>query len=173
MTGPPIAVQVIILLTIGVLIAQIVTGVLVTVLPPPRPPIYHLREVADALRGGPLLVAYGRRLERSVTAMPPPERSTRPGDDQSRQSLAILVGQPEAQVRFQDLGLSNSSRWVATALSPWRPPRLSGLRPPGQRAPGKHHGGLWRGLPGWGHVCPPGPGGRPGSPRRSRPAGAG
>jgi len=148
--GPPIAVQVIALLTAGVIIAQIVTGVLVTVLPPPRPPIYHLRELADALRGGPLLVSYGRRLDRRVAAAAPPERPVHAGDDQSRLDLAMLVGQPEAKVRFQDLGLARSSRWVAAALSPWRPPRGGGLRPPGLR-----RRGLWRGLPAWGRpACP-------------------
>jgi signal transduction histidine kinase len=142
--GPPIAVQVIALLTAGVLIAQIVTGVLVAVLPPPRPPIYHLRELADALRGGPLLVGYGRRLERRLVTAPPPGRPTRAGDEQSRLGLAMLVGQPEGNVRFQDLGIARSSRWVAAALSPWRPPG-----PGGGRRPGMHHGGLWRNLPAW------------------------
>lgn len=135
------------LLAISVLIAQFVTGVLVTVLPPPRPPIYHLRDVAAALRGGPLLFEYGRRLDRRVTAAPPSDRSASPGDEQSRQSLAMLVGQPEALVRFQDLGLTGSSKWVAAALSPWRPPQLPGMRATGPHSPGPHHDGLWRGLP--------------------------
>jgi two-component system, OmpR family, sensor kinase len=156
--GPPIAVQVIALLTIGVLIAQVVTGVLVTVVPPPRPPIYHLREVADALRGGPLLAGYGRRLERLVTPTPPSDRAGGPGDDQSRQSLAMLLGQPETQVRFQDLGISRSSRWVAAALSPWRPPGPLGLRPP--HGP---HGGLWRHPPPWSRPACPAPASGPGA----------
>jgi len=163
--GLPIAVQVIALLTISVLIAQLVTGVLVAVVPPPRPPIYHLGEVAAALRGGPLLVGYGRRLERLAQATPPPDRSGSRGDEQSRQSLAMLVGQPEGQVRFQDLGLAGSSRWVAAALSPWRPPR-----PPGFRPPGGHHGGLWRNLPPWARASCPVPGasapGAPADPHR-------
>ncbi len=158
--GPPIAVQVIALLTAGVLVAQIVTGVLVTLLPPPRPPVYHLRELADALRGGPLFASYGRRLERRLAAAPPPERSARPGDDQSRDDrsrddLAALIGQPEGNVRFQDLGIARSSRWVATALSPWRPPPWRPPGPGGGRPPGMRHGGLWRNLPAWVRaVCP-------------------
>jgi signal transduction histidine kinase len=159
--GLPIAAQVIALLTIGVLIAQLVTGVLVTVVPPPRPPIYHLGEVASALRGGPLLVGYGRRLERIVEATPPPDRPGGRGDDQSRQSLAMLVGQPEGQVRFQDLGLAGSSRWVAAALSPWRPPR----RPPGFRSADGRHGGMWRHLPPWSRPACPAPGPVPGVPQ--------
>jgi signal transduction histidine kinase len=157
--GPPIAVQVIVLLTLGVLIAQIVTGVLVTIVPPPRPPIYNLREVADALRGGPLLAGYGRRLERVVSRTPPPERAGGRGDDQSRESLAMLLGQPEALVRFQDLGVSRSSRWVATALSPWRPPGPLGLHPPGARP-----GGLWRHAAGWSRPGCPAPATAPGAP---------
>jgi signal transduction histidine kinase len=139
--GPPLALQVIALLTAGVVIAQLVTGVLVAVVPPPRPPIYHLREVAAALRGGPLRVGYGRPFQRSVSATPPPDRSLRFGDDRSRQSLAILLGEPESRVRFQDLGLSRSGRWVTAALSPWRSPG-----PHGFHRPGMNH---WRGPPPW------------------------
>jgi signal transduction histidine kinase len=149
--GPPIAVQVIALLTAGVLIAQLVTGVLVAVLPPPRPPIYHLNEVADALRGGPLAASYGRRFQRRLAVAPPPDRPVRTGDEQSRFDLATLLGQPEANVRFQDLGLAGSSRWVAAALSPWRPPGAGGLRPHGM-----HRGGLWRNLPAWVRSACPG-----------------
>ena len=152
--GPPIVVQVIALLTASVLVAQVVTGVLVAVLPPPRPPIYHLDEVANALRGGPLAVGYGRRLERRLVAAPPPERPPRPGEDQVRLDLAALVGQPEASVRFQDLGFHGSSRWVAAALSPWRPPVGPGFHPHGLR-----HRGAWRAFPAW-SFCP----GPPGAP---------
>ncbi|HLZ83852.1 MAG TPA: ATP-binding protein [Caulobacteraceae bacterium] len=139
------------LLTGGVLVAQLVTGVLVAVLPPPRPPIYHLNEVANALRGGPLAVSFGRRLDRRLVAAPPSEPPARPGDEQSRLDLATLVGQPEANVRFQDLGIAGSSRWVAAALSPWRPPR-----PGGRHLPGMRHAGLWRALPGWVRSACPG-----------------
>jgi signal transduction histidine kinase len=143
--------QVIVLLTAGVLVAQIVTGVLVTLLPPPRPPIYHLREVADALRGGPLLVGYGRRLERRLAPAPPPDKPARPGDDQNRLYLATLVGLNPANVRFQDLGLASSGRWVAMALSPWRPP---GPRELHRR--GLHPRGPWGGPPMWTHGSKPG-----------------
>jgi two-component system OmpR family sensor kinase len=130
---------VIALLTAGVLVAQIVTGVLVTVLPPPRPPIYHLREVADALRGGPLAVSYGRRLERSFATAPPADGPARCMGDPTRLDLAGLVGLPPAKVRFQERGLAGSSRWVAEALSPWRPPMG-----PGAPSPGPHRPGPWR-----------------------------
>ncbi|MDB5479071.1 MAG: hypothetical protein JWO83_124 [Caulobacteraceae bacterium] len=128
--------QVIALLTAGVLVAQLVTGVLVTVLPPPRPPIYHLNEVAEALRGGPLAVSYGRRLERSLATSPPADRPARCVGDRIRLDLANLVGLPPAKVRFEEVGLAGSSRWVAEALSPWRPPMRPGLSRPHLPRPG-------------------------------------
>ena len=150
------------LLTAGVLIAQIVTGVLVTVLPPPRPPIYHLGEVAEALRGGSLQAGYGRRLERSETPAPPIEEPDRRGDGQSRQDLATLMSLPAASVHFHDLGLDGSSRWAAAALSPWRPPHMPGrgFRPPGQRPPYTRDGAPW----GRAAACPPGAAGAFGGP---------
>ena len=99
--GLPIGVQVALLLLASLVAAEVMGLVVVFVSPPPRPPIYRLSEIAEALKGGPLQARMGRPMIRAAAAAPPAE----PGrnhfqDDRARHALAALLQTPETRVRL-------------------------------------------------------------------------
>jgi signal transduction histidine kinase len=69
--GPPIAVQIIGLLVAVLIVGQLAVFALVSVLPPPRPPIYRIEEIAAALKGGSLTPRYAPIMVRSAATAPP------------------------------------------------------------------------------------------------------
>jgi signal transduction histidine kinase len=73
--GPPIAVQIIALLVAVLIIGQLATLAVVVILPPPRPPVYRIEEIAAALKTGRVLPRYAPTLVRAPTTAPPTERS--------------------------------------------------------------------------------------------------
>ncbi|MHB8287424.1 MAG: HAMP domain-containing protein, partial [Caulobacteraceae bacterium] len=92
-----LAVQIVGLLILGVVLAQAVTAVLILVLPPPRPPLYRLSDVASALQGGSLQASTGWRLVRSQSKAPPQDD---PRDKRARDSLAVMLNAAPARVRL-------------------------------------------------------------------------
>ncbi len=72
--GPPLAVQIIALLVAVLIIGQVATFVVILVLPPPRPPVYRVEEIAGALKGERTAPRYGPQLIRSTPGAPPVER---------------------------------------------------------------------------------------------------
>jgi len=96
----PIALQVLALLVVCLLAAQAISLAVVFATRPPRPPIYRLREVAEALKGGTLHTRQGRALIRSVAARPPePEPARVAMDYRLRLELAQAMHLPAEQVR--------------------------------------------------------------------------
>ena len=100
--GLPIAFQIIALLVAVLIVGQLATLVVVTVMPPPRPPIYRIEEIATALKGGRLTPRYAPAMLRSVETAPPKGR-----DDDShfrtaslRAELARTLGASEDHVRL-------------------------------------------------------------------------
>jgi len=100
--GPPIAVQIIALLVAVLIVGQLAILVVVTVMPPPRPPIYRIEEIAAALKGGRLTPRYAPAMLRTVEAAPPKGR-----DDDNRfrtaslrAELARTLGVTEDHVRL-------------------------------------------------------------------------
>ena len=95
--GPALAIQIVVLLTAGLVIAQLVTLFLTLLLPPEPTPQYNLSSVAKALRGD----ASNRQLERLVQVDAPELRGR--GwlvSERSRRELADLLGVDAADVRL-------------------------------------------------------------------------
>lgn len=70
-------------------------------LPPPRPPLYRLTDIATALQGGSLAAPFGRQMVRSVADAPPvaPEARRRRGG-WAAGALATALHRPLGDVRF-------------------------------------------------------------------------
>jgi signal transduction histidine kinase len=140
----PFLAQVLILLAVTVFAVQVMTVVIIGLLPRPRSPVYRAQEVASALVEGrldPMLV-------RTVQASPPPPTT----DDQfqaptTRRVLAELLTAPVSRVRFSMLVRRRSSAILNNGLSsPFapaasRPATFSReARPPGMGAGGAQPG---------------------------------
>jgi len=69
--GPSIAIQIIALLTSVLIVGQIATFAIVLLLPPPRPPVYRIEDVAAALRGVKGAPRYAPALKVSEVSNPP------------------------------------------------------------------------------------------------------
>ncbi|MFD3264109.1 ATP-binding protein [Phenylobacterium ferrooxidans] len=97
----PIALQLVALLVVSLIAAQVVTFAVVVLMPPPPRAVYRLEEVAQALKGGSLTPRFGRPLLREVQAAPPPESANPPfPGEHARRQLAALLGVREADVRL-------------------------------------------------------------------------
>ncbi len=120
--GPSIAVQIIALLVAVLAIGQIATLAIVVLLPPPRPPVYRLEEIAAALKGGSAPPRNAPAFQRETATDPP---KPRPRDLRSRalgDALAKLVGAAPDNVR---LVLEPRPRF-ALPFGPWRTGRRGG-----------------------------------------------
>ena len=144
----PFAVQVVALLIAGLLVAQLVNLAVVLLLPPPRPPLYTLVEVATALQGRDLEPRLRPPLVRAVTAEAPSDDAMAP---RIRRELAFLLGAAPDDVR---LSFNRPPPWAAMMrhmVTPGHDPRIglehlrhAGLRhgdrglgppPPGEAQP--------------------------------------
>lgn len=110
-TRAPIALQLVALLVVSLIVAQLMTFAAVVLTPPPPRSVYRMEEVAQALRGGSLHPRYGHELVREIQKDPPAEPEARasgeggdprhgPGGEWSRKQLASLVGVEEKDVRL-------------------------------------------------------------------------
>jgi two-component system OmpR family sensor kinase len=72
--GAPIAVQIIALLVAVLIIGQLATLAVLVVLPPPRPPIYRIEEIAAALKGAHTVPRNAPPLVRTLAAAPPKQQ---------------------------------------------------------------------------------------------------
>jgi len=139
----PFALQVMALMVAAVIFAQIVTTLAVFVLPPPRPSVYALHDIASALQGAALQGRFGRPLLRRIADLPPSASSTRRSDVRNRAALAALLAAPLDRVRLEG---SEGGRWGRLAGL--------GLAPLG---PGAFRGGPSNGFQGEGRDPPLGP----------------
>jgi len=132
----PIAVQIVALLIGGVVLGQIMTLLIVLLVPPPRPDVYRLNEIASALNGQLIHPKDGRDLVRDIAAPPPLEPINHRGGHFSimtRTSLAGLLGVSPDRVRFSvDHSVRPVWEWAVLG-APVRPP-------PDERHPPPHHG---------------------------------
>jgi two-component system OmpR family sensor kinase len=71
MTGAPIALQIMALLLAAVVVANGLSFLVVVLVPPPRPAIWRVADVAAALKGGPLQTREGKSLSRRIEPRPP------------------------------------------------------------------------------------------------------
>lgn len=103
----PISVQLVVLLVASLLVAQAISFGVILLIPPPRPPVYRVAEVAQAIRGGPLRTRFGRPLTRMTARTLPPELVA-PHREHERTllTLARALGAPEARVRLEEQNAS-------------------------------------------------------------------
>lgn len=137
----PFLAQVLLLLALTVFVVQVMTVVLIGLLPRPRAVIYRSTDVALALAGAPAKA--DSRLVRTVQAGPPPSGDKGQFEGPvSRRSLALLLAVPESRVWFSiegrerpGAGLNDS---VSSPFAPGRPPGPAPRRGPGPpwRRPG-------------------------------------
>ena len=135
----PIAAQIVALLIVGVVLGQIMTLLITLMVPPPRPDVYRLSEVAAALNGQAVHPKDGREFVRTTGGQPPvidvvPHRSH--FSAVNRVLLASQLGVTPDRVRF---GVDHSAHppWIWAVLgAPVRPPQEDRRPPPGE-AP--HH----------------------------------
>jgi signal transduction histidine kinase len=135
------------LMATAVIFAQIVTTFAVFVLPPPRPAVYVLHDIATALQGGALQGRFGRPLVRRIGEAPPAGASSRRPDLRNRAALAAILAVPLDRVRLEG---SEGARWGRLAglgLAPIPPGAFRGAHsngfhgeerepPPGPPPPG-------------------------------------
>jgi signal transduction histidine kinase len=100
-TRAPISVQLVALLVLSLLAAQAISFAIIVLMPPPRPPMHRISDIAAALRGGPLQVGAGRPMTRTAAeTLPPDLRRPRPAAEWGLQSLAMMLNRPVSDVRL-------------------------------------------------------------------------
>jgi signal transduction histidine kinase len=94
----PIGLQLIVLLIGCVLAVQAISFAIILLMPPPRPPVYRVSEIAAALKGGSLTAHQGRPFVRAEARDQPadPRRRQGPGE----RALAYALGAPLTDVRL-------------------------------------------------------------------------
>ena len=106
MTGPgrtraPIALQLVALLVVSLIAAQVMTFAVVLLMPPPPRAVYRIEDVAQALKGGSLTPPFGRPLLRELQSTPPVEPASRAlHREPGVRRLAALLAVREADVRL-------------------------------------------------------------------------
>lgn len=106
--GPRLSIglQLVLLILACLAATHVVVFAAIALLPPPRPPIYRLSEVATALQGGSLESRFGRPMLRSVEDAPPEppgDPGRRRGPGRATEMLADTLDRPRADVRFASL----------------------------------------------------------------------
>lgn len=94
LAGAPIALQIMALLLGAVVVANALSFLVVVSLPPPRPAVWRVTDVAAALKGGPLTTRDGKTLVRRIEAAAP--RNPDPNHH----------GGPLHMILAQDLGMT-------------------------------------------------------------------
>ncbi|HEX7758984.1 MAG TPA: ATP-binding protein [Caulobacteraceae bacterium] len=147
LTGAPIALQIMALLLAGAVVANGLAFLIVVLLPPPRPAIWRVADVAAALKGGPLKTRDGKTLIRRIQASAP-----RNGDRDWRSG-------PQRAVLAQDLDMPLEKVSLVESRPPQRfePGWIGGLTGIGPRE--FHRQALSRpdDAPGVSGAAPPGP----------------
>lgn len=119
----PISLQLVALLLASLVVAQVISFGIIFLLPPPRPPIYRVADVAQAIRGGSLKTRFGRPMTRTVVAALPADLNTQHrGHERTLAILARTLGAPATQVRLEEQHASPIWR-IQRALSRPGPPR--------------------------------------------------
>jgi len=128
--GPPLALQIVILLIASLVLALAMTFAILVLAPPPREPVYRTEEIANALRGQDMEPRDGRPLHRQIEAQAPvPPKNVDPfWTEGTRRALAESLKTPvESLVLFQR-PQSRLQRILRGAATPAGPPNRRGGR---------------------------------------------
>lgn len=119
----PISLQLVALLLASLVVAQVITFAIIVLMPPPRPAVYRVAEVANALRGGSLATRSGRPMVRIETASLPSDLAATRGErERLRALLAHALDLPDSNVRLVEQ--SPSPLWTLSRRFDRRgPPR--------------------------------------------------
>ena len=119
----PISVQLVTLLLASLIVAEAISFGIILFIPPPRPAVYRVAEVAAAMHGGSLKTRFGRPLIRTVATNLPPELVS-PHREHQRTlvALARMLGEPEDRVRLEEQNASPFWR-LRRAFTGRPPPR--------------------------------------------------
>ncbi|HZZ31025.1 MAG TPA: HAMP domain-containing sensor histidine kinase [Phenylobacterium sp.] len=119
----PISLQLVILLVASLLVAQTISFGVILFIPPPRPPVYRVADVAAAIRGGTLKTRFGRPMIRIAAAELPAELvAPHREHERTLAALAHTLGEPESRVRLEEQNASPIWR-VRRAVTGAAPPR--------------------------------------------------
>ncbi|HEY2751355.1 HAMP domain-containing sensor histidine kinase [Phenylobacterium sp.] len=125
----PISLQLVILLLVSLLVSQAISFGVILLIPPPRPPVYRVADVAAAIHGGPLKTRFGRPMIRTITPTLPAELvAPHREHERTLAALARALGAPETSVRLeaQDASPLWRLRRAVTGAPPPRGPDRSG-----------------------------------------------
>jgi signal transduction histidine kinase len=125
------------LMVAAVIFAQIVTTLAVFVLPPPRPAVYAVHDIAAALQGATLQGRFGRPLVRRIGDAPPAASSSRRSDLRSRMALAAILAAPLDRVRLEGTEGARWGRLAGLGLTPIAPAAFRGGPPNGFHGEGR------------------------------------
>jgi signal transduction histidine kinase len=119
----PISLQLLALLLASLLVAQAISFGIILLMPPPRPPVYRVSDVATAIRGGTLKTRFGRPMTRTTAKTLPPELvAPHREHERTLAALARTLGAPEASVRVEEQNASPFWR-LRRAVTGEPPPR--------------------------------------------------
>jgi signal transduction histidine kinase len=119
----PISLQLLALLLASLLVAQAISFGIILLMPPPRPPVYRVGDVATAIRGGALKTRFGRPMIRTAARILPSELvSPHREHERTLAALARTLGAPEASVRLEEQNASPFWR-LRRAVTGEPPPR--------------------------------------------------
>jgi signal transduction histidine kinase len=140
----PIGLQLVALLVVCLLGAQVISFALISLIPPPRPQVYRASEIAAALRGAAVAPRNARPLIRSVEPQLPAELARAPATRSTR-TLATVLGLPEADVHLithEGRPFWERARRRLRLDRPREPPPWDRGAGPGGPRPGGRFGGL-------------------------------
>lgn len=95
-----IGMQLTVLLLVCLLMTHLIIYAALVVMPPPRPAIYRVSEIAAALKGGSLGARMGRPMARAEAAAPPPDLQSPRRNFGHVEALAAALGASPQDVRF-------------------------------------------------------------------------
>jgi signal transduction histidine kinase len=111
------------LLLASLIVAEAISFGIILFIPPPRPAVYRVADVAAAMRGGSLKTRFGRPLTRTVATQLPAELVSPHREHQrTLTALARTLGEPDTRVRLEEQNASPLWR-LRRAFPGARPPR--------------------------------------------------
>jgi len=122
-TRAPISLQLVALLLASLMVMEAISFGIILLIPPPRPAVYRVGDVATAIHGGSLKTRFGRPLVRSVArALPPELVAPHREHERTLAALARTLGSPESRVRLEEQNPSPIWR-LRRAMTGAPPPR--------------------------------------------------